>query len=98
MELTFKIEDEQIKKHLEEYDLYPEDGFLTLSRRLMEGRSISKINGETVNTGILKDVASMLIDIHGQRDNQTLLHKKNHLTLLDLYGKRKDRSFKEKDG
>ena len=71
VELTFKIEDEQIEKHLEEMNLYPEDGFLTLSRRLMEGRSISKINGETVNTGILKDVASMLIDIHGQRDNQT---------------------------
>lgn len=38
MELTFKIEDEQIEKHLEEMNLYPEDGFLTLSRRLM-GRS-----------------------------------------------------------
>ena len=77
-------------------NLYPEDGFLTLSRRLMEGRSISKINGETVNTGILKDVASMLIDIHGQRDNQTLLHKKNHLTLLDLYGKEKIVPLKKK--
>ena len=77
-------------------NLYPEDGFLTLSRRLKEGRSISKINGETVNTGILKDVASMLIDIHGQRDNQTLLHKKNHLTLLDLYGKEKIVPLKKK--
>ena len=96
VELTFKIEDEQIEKHLEEMNLYPEDGFLTLSRRLMEGRSISKINGETVNTGILKDVASMLIDIHGQRDNQTLLHKKNHLTLLDLYGKEKIVPLKKK--
>ena len=96
VELTFKIEDEQIEKHLEEMNLYPEDGFLTLSRRLMEGRSNSKINGETVNTGILKDVASMLIDIHGQRDNQTLLHKKNHLTLLDLYGKEKIVPLKKK--
>ena len=34
---------------------------------------------------VLKDVASMLIDIHGQHDNQTLLHRKNHLALLDLY-------------
>lgn len=96
VELTFKIEDEQIEKHLEEMNLYPEDGFLTLSRRLMEGRSISKINGETVNTGILKDAASMLIDIHGQRDNQTLLHKKNHLMLLDLYGKEKIVPLKKK--
>ena len=33
----------------------------------------------------LRDAASMLIDIHGQHDNQTLLHRKNHLALLDLY-------------
>lgn len=38
----------------------------------------------------------MLIDIHGQRDNQTLLHKKNHLTLLDLYGKEKIVPLKKK--
>ena len=77
-------------------DIYPEDGYLTLSRRLLEGRSVSKINGETVNMSVLKDVASLLIDIHGQHDNQTLLHRKNHLTLLDLYGKEQTDPLKEK--
>lgn len=87
VELTFLVEDERILNALEVLDIYPEDGYLTLSRRLMEGRSVSKINGETVNTGVLRDVASLLIDIHGQHDSQTLLHRKNHLTLLDLYAK-----------
>ena len=47
---------------------------------------------------VLKDVASLLIDIHGQHDNQTLLHRKNHLTLLDLYGKEQTDPLKEKNG
>ena len=34
--------------------------------------------------------------IHGQHDNQTLLHRKNHLTLLDLYGKEQTDPLKEK--
>ena len=79
VELTFHIKEEKILKKLEALDIYPEEGYLTLSRRLLEGRSVSKINGETVNMSVLKDVASLLIDIHGQHDNQTLLHRKNHL-------------------
>ncbi|MBU3875760.1 DNA repair protein RecN [Faecalicatena sp. AGMB00832] len=85
VELIFTIEDDAIKKQLEALDIFPEDGLLVLSRKLMEGRSISKINGETVNMSVLRDVASLLIDIHGQHEHQTLLHKKNHLALLDVY-------------
>ena len=87
VELTFTIEDERIRRQLEQLDLFPEDGCLTLSRRLMEGRSGSRSTGETVRARGLRDAASMLIDIHGQHDNQTLLHRKNHLALLDLYAK-----------
>lgn len=96
VELTFLVEDERILNALEALDIYPEDGYLTLSRRLMEGRSVSKINGETVNTGVLRDVASLLIDIHGQHDSQTLLHRKNHLTLLDLYAKAEAMPLRQK--
>ena len=35
--------------------------------------------------GTLKEAAGLLIDIHGQHDSQTLLNRKNHLALLDLY-------------
>lgn len=86
-ELTFTVDDERIRRRLEQLDLFPEDGCLTLSRRLMEGRSVSRINGETVSARVLRDAAGLLIDIHGQHENQTLLQRKNHLALLDLYAK-----------
>ena len=85
VELTFTIEDDRIRKKLESMDIFPDEGMITLSRRLMEGRSISRINGETVSMGTLREAASLLIDIHGQHDNQTLLKRKNHLALLDLF-------------
>lgn len=86
VELSFTVE-EELEAQLQKLDIFPEDGMLVLSRKLMEGRSVSKINGETVNMSVLKDVASMLIDIHGQHEHQTLLHKKNHLMLLDSYAR-----------
>ena len=87
VELTFSIEDEKIKRRLEEMDIEVEEGRVTLSRKLTEGRSVCRINGETVNMGLLKNAASLLIDIHGQHDSQSLLNRRNHLALLDLYGK-----------
>lgn len=87
VELTFTVDDERIRRKLEQLDLFPEDGCLTLSRRLMEGRSVSRINGETVSARVLRDAAGLLIDIHGQHENQTLLQRRNHLSLLDLYAK-----------
>ena len=59
VELTFSVENERQIRKLKELDIYPEDGFITLQRRLMEGRSVSKINGETVQMATLK---SSIID------------------------------------
>ena len=87
VELTFTIDSPSLEEQLTAMDIFPEDGRIVLSRNLMPGRSVSKINGETVSMAALKDVASMLIDIHGQHEHQSLLHKKNHLAFLDLYAK-----------
>ena len=95
VELTFTVDDEKLKKRLEALDIFPEGNMVTLSRRLMQGRSLSRINGETVSMSTLRDAASMLIDIHGQHDNQTLLNRKNHLALLDLYAGEEIRPVKE---
>ena len=96
VELTFTVEDKETERKLAESDIFPEDGCVTLSRRLMEGRSVSRINGETVNMWVLRDVASLLIDIHGQHENQTLLHRKNHLSLLDLFAREETEPLREK--
>ena len=94
VELTFSVEDEEIRKKLEQMDIIPEDGQVTLSRKLMGGRSISRINGETVSMSALKEAAGLLIDIHGQHDSQTLLNRRNHLALLDLYADDETRPVK----
>lgn len=83
VELTFLVEKDRQKKTLEALDVFPEDGMVVLSRKLMDKRSICKINGETVTVSQMKAVAGALIDIHGQHEHQSLLYKKNHLTILD---------------
>ena len=87
VELTFSVSENCAKK-LKKYDIYmEEDNIVTVTRKISEGRSISKINGETVNIKTLKNVMSLLIDIHGQHDHQSLLYKKNHLDILDKFAK-----------
>lgn len=87
VELTFLVS-ENCAKQLKKYDIYmEEDNIVTVTRKISEGRSISKINGETVNIKTLKNVMSLLIDIHGQHDHQSLLYTKNHLDILDKFAK-----------
>ena len=87
VELTFFVENESQIALLKEKDIYPEDGMVVLSRKLMGKRSVSKINGETVTNALVKEAAAILIDIHGQHEHQSLLYKKNHLTILDNFAK-----------
>jgi len=87
VELTFDIQNEKTCKKLQDLDIYPEEKQLVISRRLMEGRSVCRINGETVTLTKLKEAASILIDIHGQHEHQSLLYKKNHLILLDDFSR-----------
>ena len=96
VELTFSVESERQIRRLKELDVYPEDGFVTLQRRLMEGRSVSKINGETVQMATLKAVSTILIDIHGQHEHQSLLYKKNHLAIVDAFAGEETKKQKEK--
>ena len=96
VELTFSVESDRQIRRLKELDVYPEDGFVTLQRRLMEGRSVSKINGETVQMATLKAVSAILIDIHGQHEHQSLLYKKNHLAIVDAFAGEETKKQKEK--
>ena len=87
VELVFEVTNPDSLKKLQELDLYPEDGGLfILSRKLVNGRSIGKVNGEIVSAGVLKQIAEILINIHGQHEHQSLLYKKKHLEILDDYG------------
>ena len=87
VELTFFVEDEAQIQLLKALDVYTKEGMVTLSRKMIGKRSVSKINGETVSISQLKEVAEILIDIHGQHEHQSLLYKKNHLIILDEFAK-----------
>lgn len=95
VELVFSVENDQVREALKELDVPLESDEIIISRRLSHGRSISKINGETVPLTMVKKAAELLIDIHGQHEHQALLHQKNHLKILDEYAK--ETVEKEKD-
>lgn len=84
VELTFDSS-ERIAQKLAEMDLPEEDGTVTIARKISQGRSVSRINGETVSARQLKELSELLIDIHGQHEHQSLLQKKKHLQILDAY-------------
>ena len=84
VELTFLPEERELTK-LAALDIYPEEGAVVLTRRLMDGRSACRINGETVTMSLLKQAAGILIDIHGQHEHQALLDAENHISYLDAY-------------
>ncbi|MBE5956060.1 MAG: DNA repair protein RecN [Lachnospiraceae bacterium] len=89
IELVFSVERQEIIDRIRSLDIpVDEDGIVIISRKIMKNRSISKINGETVTLSILKEVSSLLIDIHGQHEHQSLLNKKIHLEIIDSYGKK----------
>ena len=71
---------------LREYDITPEDGQLILSRDIFRsGRTVARINGRTVSQQALQQVASWLVDIHGQSEHMSLLRPEQHVNFLDRY-------------
>ena len=64
------------------------DSELVITREYYDsGKTVCKINGESVNTTILKKVSSRLIDIHGQHEHQSLMDNEYQLDILDLFSK-----------
>lgn len=85
VELIFSDLPESVIRQLCALEIEPEDGTVILSRKITGGRSVAKINGESVPAARLKEAAGCLIDIHGQHEHQSLLHPLKHLEYLDDY-------------
>ena len=61
-------------------------GDVIISREIMAGgKSVSKLNGEMVTLGQIRDVCSDWVDIHGQYDNQQILDPENHIHITDRF-------------
>ena len=96
VELLFQVENPRAEASLREFGVETSEGQVLLTRKLMDGRSINKINGETCTVAQMKAAASCLLDIHGQHEHQSLLYQDKQLEILDIYGKEEIFPAKEK--
>ena len=84
-EALFEV-DESVKNILEEFGIECEDNELLISREVnTDGKNKVRINGSLSTVSILKEIGELLINIHGQHDNQALLHADKHIDILDGY-------------
>lgn len=95
VELIFEVENDRVEEQLRRMDIFPEDHQVILSRRIAGGRSVAKINGESVPASRVKEAAALLIDMHGQHEHQSLLKKQKHMEILDDYAREELSPVKE---
>ncbi len=76
----------EVRAKLLELGLEAEDGQLFLSREIRsDGGSIARVNSRSVNVSVLKELGELLVNIHGQHDNQILMSPEKHIEILDAY-------------
>lgn len=77
----------EVVRQVEELGYDAEDSQLMIHREMDAGGSGScRINGRPATTALLRQIASLLIDIHGQRDSQELLSTEKHMAFVDGFG------------
>ncbi len=70
-----------------EFGIDVQDGMVILRRDIgANGKSVCRVNGKLVTIAVLREIGRLLVDIHGQHDNQELMDENQHLHLLDEYG------------
>ena len=86
VQAVFDVRDERINALLQEQGIEADD-FLFLKRRVTAaGKSQSSVNGIPVPLAVLKRFAELLVDIHGQHENQLLLQPKAPRFFTDAFG------------
>ena len=69
-----------------EFGFEPEDNTLILSREVSRtGRSQARVNGHPATASALKSITSLLIDVHGQHEHQSLLLVPLHVDMFDTW-------------
>ncbi len=87
VEAVFNMTD-AVRGVLLENDIDCDDDCVIITRKItVDGKSTARINGSAVTLNVLRDIADMLINIHGQHDNQALLTPRKHIMFLDGFAK-----------
>ena len=99
VEMTFAPDNEAQLQKLRDMDIdTEEDGLILIKRKIMPGRSVCSVNGETVTSRQLREIAESMIDIYGQRENQKLLRREAQLETIDDFGGARIREQKDRVG
>ncbi len=87
VEAIFSVENNsRAKDILNEYGLLDDSDEAVFSREInISGKNVCRINGRLCNVSTLKEISSLIIDIHGQHEHQSLLNTQMHLGILDMY-------------
>lgn len=83
VELVFTLDSPKQREQCQRFGIEPEDDMLIISRKLSAGKSICRVNGESVTAKQLKELAEVLIDVYGQHEHQSLTAKKKQAEILD---------------
>lgn len=76
----------EVQKKLAELGILCEDSEITVTREISaDGGSVARINHRTASATVLREIGAMLINIHGQHDNQILLDSEKHMGILDEF-------------
>ena len=75
-----------VKEYLDEIGLEDEEVLIINRKMTTEGKNSCRINGRVTTLSTLKGLTSLLVDIHGQHEHQSLLNPDSHITLIDSLG------------
>lgn len=76
-----------VQNKLDELGIKYSDDEITVTREInADGGSIARINNRAATVSVLKELGEMLINIHGQHDNQILMAPERHTEVLDSFG------------
>ena len=87
VELTFRADTQHQRDLVREMGISMEEDEILISRKIMAGRSVNRINGESVTLSMIRRIADIMIDIHGQNEQQSLLHSAKHMEIVDRYAR-----------
>ena len=95
VEGTFSLSDSPLARtFLKENDIEIEENHVTVSREIaLTGRNVCRIEGVYFPLAKFRELTSLLMDIHGQHEHQSLLNPKNHRAQLDSFGDEKHKQL-----
>ena len=83
VELIFTVDSEAVREKLSAIEIETPDDMVIISRRVSGTRTVNRINDATVSVGKLRETAEILINLHAQHEQTTLLKESRHLEIID---------------